>query len=200
MTALHKALQFSGLISAQALIAMEPRLSKIPDDQGTLPLHIAIEVEKFNRFIPELTTPETKTVPNNKGETPFLLALRYNVTRWIGFVSTKGLQGVPDNNGNYPLHRAAEQGNIKWIRALATNETINAQNVEGNTPLHFANSRGHHLAALLLIRLGGNFTSKNKKGQTPGNLAHLNREEQIKKMKAPFSATQSTSLVGDCPF
>ena len=213
-TALHEALfaekteEIGPVIeSVKALIKMDRKLLDIPDTEGNFPLHLALMKSSLSCLVPNLTTPEAKKAVNSKGETPFLLALKNKATKWIGYVSTPAVRTTPDYRGNTPLHIAVVNGLIPWIRPLVTEQTISAPNKAGNTPVHLANLHGHPKAVTILTGLGADLQARNKKSQTPHDLALEYLEKKSEQLKLALSEAQDRNAApkpplsaGECPF
>ncbi|MBI5037011.1 ankyrin repeat domain-containing protein [Candidatus Micrarchaeota archaeon] len=78
-----------------------------------------------------------------------------------------------DHQGYTPLHSAAMSMDYseEMVKQLLERAEVNAADREGNTPLHSAMWRGPVDLANLLIDSGADATRKNKKGETPLELA-----------------------------
>ncbi|XP_014217505.1 ankyrin repeat domain-containing protein 27-like isoform X2 [Copidosoma floridanum] len=84
-----------------------------------------------------------------------------------------------DSRGNSALHLATDNGHEACVKALLyfaeqTRLTINisAANMQGDTALHFASKWGYRGIVEILLEYGAEPGCKNRRGQTPLNLAH----------------------------
>jgi ankyrin repeat protein len=72
----------------------------------------------------------------------------------------------------FPLHFAAGDGDIELVQELAVNKAkVNSLDENNNTPLHKAAYYGRFANAEELTKWGADIYAKNKKGQTPKEIA-----------------------------
>lgn len=82
-----------------------------------------------------------------------------------------------DKDHMTPLHWAADRGELEVAKVLiqevlkSSSNLLDAQDEDGDTPLHFAVIPEHVELAQLLVVAGADRSAKNKKGETPVDLA-----------------------------
>ncbi|XP_061163403.1 ankyrin repeat domain-containing protein 27-like isoform X2 [Saccostrea echinata] len=83
-----------------------------------------------------------------------------------------------DGVGNTPLHLCVDSGHEDCVKALVftdkvrTKLEVNAQNNRGDTPLHLASKWGYESIIQILLDSKARTDIKNRKKQTPYNIAH----------------------------
>jgi len=106
-------------------------------------------------------------------------------------IRMKEIPGKPDPNSKdlfterTSLHKASYFGHDHVIEyLLECGADVNAEDVEGDTPLHDACRLGHVASAKLLLKAGAFKDTKNKMGESPGELAKYVNCEEITDMLA----------------
>ncbi|XP_048395613.1 cyclin-dependent kinase 4 inhibitor C [Stegostoma tigrinum] len=89
-----------------------------------------------------------------------------------------------DRSGFTPAHDAAREGFLDTLITLVDfGANVNIENSEGNLPIHLAAQEGHTDVIIFLAKKS-NLTHKNKKGQTPYELAQMyKRTETVQWME-----------------
>lgn len=79
------------------------------------------------------------------------------------------------------MHFAADTNDVQYIALLHSQRfSIDGQDIDGNTPLHSAIQGGFVQTANELIRLGANPEKKNRRKETPRDLAKIHQVEGIR--------------------
>jgi ankyrin repeat protein len=108
------------------------------------------------------------------GYTPLLWAAKRGHISLVRLLLAKGAQvNVRNNWRNTPLHWAAYNGHLAVVaRLLKAGADPNAREREmGHTPLHDAAWKGRRRVIALLLKAGARPDLKNKRGQTPRQIA-----------------------------
>ena len=92
-----------------------------------------------------------------------------------------------DKNGNTPLHLSALQGQIESLTVLSeAGADIGAVNSEYETALHFAVLSGNEETIDYLYCHNANPLAKTKRGKTPIDYAHKNKDRVVKILSRNF--------------
>ncbi|KAL7303537.1 hypothetical protein TKK_0003700 [Trichogramma kaykai] len=132
--------------------------------------------------------------PNNIGDTPLHLALRFDNSRLVELLLRKGASpNVANHWGQTPLHVICNRQYTADDLAELFFETseemrrpvqINAKTTLGDSPLHLALERGHKRLAESLLRRGADPIAVNANGETPlhvvGRSWHAGADELAK--------------------
>ncbi len=84
---------------------------------------------------------------------------------------------VKNLEGQLPIHIAAKNGRTKVFKKLLETGGVNEQDVYGNSPLHLASEFGDTEMLYHGILSNPSLNQKNKKGETPLNIAKLSGNE-----------------------
>ena len=158
------------------------------NDAGFTPLFLAsfygcLEVLKYL-----LRQDEIEVNAVNKGDKDTALHAAVTKSNAIGrYKIVENLIGysgssfkIKDAFGKTPLHYAVHHLDPSCIDSLkilnlvaATSDDVDARDGEGNTALHYAAYKGSIAAIITLLFHGARLSIKNKKGQTPVDLAEV---------------------------
>lgn len=151
MTLLHVAAKNGRSVDfCKLILDRNPELVKIPDDDGMLPIHIAISSNDDRRNSVKLTKllfklyPESINIQDYAGSTPIHLYFGsgYTESKVLRLMLEHGSDALskPDNDGDLPLHLAR----WNWPKDIIMEsfdiypEAIYRKNEEGKTPFELA--------------------------------------------------------------
>ncbi|XP_069112832.1 ankyrin repeat domain-containing protein 27-like isoform X2 [Argopecten irradians] len=111
-----------------------------------------------------------------------------------------------DGEGNTPLHLCVDNGHEDCVKAMVfldyakTKLDVNAQNVRGDTALHLAAKWGYENIVSILLENDAQPSLRNRKKQTPFNIAQSSIVQELLKMaasipKLEISRNRSKSMV-----
>ncbi|XP_021373839.1 ankyrin repeat domain-containing protein 27-like isoform X2 [Mizuhopecten yessoensis] len=95
-----------------------------------------------------------------------------------------------DGEGNTPLHLCVDSGHEDCVKAMVfleqakTKLDINAQNVRGDTAIHLAAKWGYENIVSILLENDAQPSLRNRKKQTPFNIAQSSKVQELLKMAA----------------
>ncbi|XP_060075330.1 ankyrin repeat domain-containing protein 27-like [Ylistrum balloti] len=95
-----------------------------------------------------------------------------------------------DGEGNTPLHLCVDNGHEDCVKAMVfleqakTKLDVNSQNVRGDTALHLAAKWGYENIVNILLENDAQPSLRNRKKQTPFNIAQSSKVQEFLKMAA----------------
>eukprot|EP01135_Chromosphaera_perkinsii_P007985 Nk52_evm57s1073 gene=Nk52_evmTU57s1073 len=123
------------------LLALERHLVPLCDDEGSMPLHYALENNRADAAhnLLSIMKPAEVNTPDEMGKTPLHLAVLGNDANVVESVLRAGANiHLTDNEGNTPLHCAALVGASESMRVLlnyAFNKPAGNKNMDFEVPL-----------------------------------------------------------------
>ena len=148
-TALHLACEdryYGDVESIMQFLIVERKCDvSIVNNEGNLPLHVAIKSRRLIMSVtPKLFNCDVNT-QNNDGNTPLHLACQSwnhdNINFFIRFLTIEHScdTSIANNEGNLPLHIAiSEWLSLDIVKLVCNCSIVNTQNKNGDTPLHLA--------------------------------------------------------------
>jgi len=114
---------------------------RMPDSNGSLPLHNALFAEDPLGTIKLLVkgNPDAVNVPNGSDMYPLDLACQFStlgVVKYLAELSPDRLNSCDRVNKNYPLHHACLWGNCEVISYLLERSSVSERNANGMLPIH----------------------------------------------------------------
>ncbi|XP_033754374.1 ankyrin repeat domain-containing protein 27-like isoform X2 [Pecten maximus] len=111
-----------------------------------------------------------------------------------------------DGEGNTPLHLCVDNGHEDCVKAMVfldhakTKLDVNTQNVRGDTAIHLAAKWGYENIVSILLENDAQPSLRNRKKQTPFNIAQSSKVQELLKMAASLprlevSRNKSKSMV-----
>lgn len=127
-------------------LIQEIQLAVTPDEEGDLPLHIAVVQENKDviaRVIPLMKVAGLSIdTPNALRQTPLHLAVITGAAEIVSYLIKQGAApDFSDREGNTSLHLAVKHKQLDCLKVMLQDPTkfdINCKNFEGMTPLHVA--------------------------------------------------------------
>lgn len=155
-----------------------------PDPEGNTLLHLAVYFHHDKAVKVLLENKAKVTGKNKKGQTPLHRACQsiFNMNIMDMLLKKGAKIEARDNEMKTPLHIAV----ISWAREnakllIGSKANINAQDNKGNTPLHHAVEKSDYYESMVryLLEKGADKTIKNKKGQTPLDIAKAGKFQKL---------------------
>ncbi|MCH9652202.1 MAG: ankyrin repeat domain-containing protein [Deltaproteobacteria bacterium] len=163
------------------LLALDPALRELRDENGRAPFHWAIMKSQQDLW-PLLETSELLHSPDSMGLTPIFMAITNRGSAAVDWLIEQGadIQAAKPGDGQAPLHWAAELGRTEAVRSLLAAEAkVEAKNRVNSTPLLVAAKLGRTECLSLLLEAGANPNQKNLVGLTPLMIAALRDYREI---------------------
>ncbi|HHB52284.1 MAG TPA: ankyrin repeat domain-containing protein, partial [Saprospiraceae bacterium] len=169
----------------------ENAVINIKNAAGETPLTLALK--SGEKAIVDLVIKRAKAaLKNKKGETPLVLSFAYNDLFLVQTLLNKGADANAKSAGITPLYAATALGNINLVALLVKNKALpNIPNDDGQIPLYSAVQQGNSILTGILLyksptpELEANW--KNDIGETLGNLAIVQGNEQIVRLLLDYS-------------
>jgi uncharacterized protein len=141
------------------------------DDQGQVPLFLALRTESYKAAAELLNDPRTEVdLANPNGETPLMMAALRGNLEWAQRLLDRGAK--VNREGWTPLHYAASGGEPKLVRLLLERgAVIDAKSPNGTTPLMMAARYGAIDSADLLRERGADLALRNERGLNAADFA-----------------------------
>ncbi len=180
--ALENAINGRDIPKATALLDANPKILKLPNQQGSLPLTQAVEYGAYGddktAMIGLLIArgADVNAADNQQGMTPLVLTVSRGNDRDMtifNFLVDKGASLTafgPD--GQTPIQAAAAQGNVDLVnKLLARGVDVNLRGGTGDTALHAAVGSSEVKTVRALLNSGANVNLRNDRGDTPFHVA-----------------------------
>ncbi|KAI2463657.1 ankyrin [Annulohypoxylon bovei var. microspora] len=199
--AIHAAAREGQVTVVESLLNADPKLSRLKDDDGRLPIHwaasanshpIVLMLTQQKEFDPDVEddsgwSPLMIAASVKDGDAIVELLLSRGADTTLHFVASKNnlevarklLDNKPpastrvrDKRGQYPLHRAAAAGSVAMVNLLVQNRSpLNATDTAGYTALHHAVAEGHGATAVALLKAGAEIDKRDLDGYLALDLA-----------------------------
>ena len=160
------------------------------------PLHIAVELD--NELLGKLLIESGANIflQNNKGYSPFMLAVELSGRRCKWFFNEKTMS-AKDDSGNTALHIASGMGYANVIRDMVENgANINATNNSSETPLFWALKKDFYTVVKVLLAISDSplsyIAKRDFMGNTPLHIAV--KERAYNSAKLLLSQTNGTKM------
>ncbi len=168
---------------AMVKLLTEKAVINLKNAEGETPLTLALKSGEMD--IVNLIIKRAKAaLKNNKGETPLVLSFAYDDLFLVQTLLNKGADPNAKSVGVTPLFAATQLGNINLVALLVKNKALpNIPNDDGAIPLYAAVQKGSPILTGILLyksptpEVESNW--KNEIGETLGNLAIIQGNEQI---------------------
>jgi 7,8-dihydropterin-6-yl-methyl-4-(beta-D-ribofuranosyl)aminobenzene 5'-phosphate synthase len=166
---IHKAAMDGNMEEVKALIAENPDLTDVKDEQGLTPLFYA--VIRGHKDVVELLLDRGADVniQDNIGYSPLYVAAFRGNKEMLQFLVAKGADPNQKNGmGMTALHDMAAQGQKEIVALLVDNGAdFNLMDSSGFTPLHLASNHGQKEIVEFLCEKGADVNQKGGGGDTP---------------------------------
>ena len=180
--ALGNAIDMRDVPKATALLDANPKIIKMRDRQGRMPLSHATEYAGYGDNKTAMLGlliargADLNASDNQQGQTPLVLTISRgndNDGTVFNFLVDKGASLTAfGSDGQTPIHAAAAQGSVDVVnRLLAKGVDVNLRSGTGDTPLHAAVASGEVKVVRALLNSGANVNLRNDRGDTPFHVA-----------------------------
>ena len=169
---IHRAVESGDLARVQELLAVDPGLVSVPDDDDqfdSLPLHLAARHGHFEITEALLDAGAEVDAVDSDRSTPLDVAALNNQLVVVDLLIARGADiNHADNNGATPLSFAATRGNLEVVtRLVAAGADLMASNARNGTYLHLAVTGGNMEFASLVLDAGVPVDAADEAGTTP---------------------------------
>jgi len=180
--ALGSAIDSRDIPKATTLLDANPKIVKMRDQQGRLPLSEAVEYGAYGDdktgMIGLLVArgADVNAPDDQQGQTPLVLAVSRGNDRdgtILNFLVSKGASLTAfGTDGQTPLQAAARGGDVDLVnRLLSKGVDVNLRGGTGDTALHAAVASSQVKVVRALINSGADVNLRNSRGDTPLHLA-----------------------------
>ncbi|VEU22633.1 DEKNAAC103446 [Brettanomyces naardenensis] len=164
-TEIHRAVMDGNIMTLKGLLAENPSLALLKDQDSRTPLHWACSFQRLDMVEILLNPSDIVGVKDIVGSTNNSVQSPHQQKALID------IDDLADESGWTPLHIASSVGNLQIVKALIEHKPtpdVNQQTTTGQTCLHYAVSKNHFDVTDYLIKeCKASTRIKDKKGQYP---------------------------------
>jgi uncharacterized protein len=185
--AMFSAVKGENLKAVQALIAKDPKLAKVTEQDGSTTLHALAYTQIIRTSVTNVAKSSSTALETTNKWTALAAVLLSNGVD----INTRDKYGVTAlhwaiNTGKYPLAEFLIEKGADVNASIATKP-----GAEGATPLHFAAGHGQSPLVKLLLAKGANPTAKTKDGKTPLDIAKEYKWDELVPLLSATGKPQS---------